>query len=370
MVNPSSEKVHLPSPKIIQRGVQWFLLFTVIGVTAALWWKSSANLDVIILNLDKSYLLLLIPLVAIDYLLGGFRYRLFFDGKVLPKISLWDNMRANWANIFMGAVTPFQTGGGPAQLYILWRCGAKISESTLVAIINLAATLVFFQVASIAALLILPADLFGHNLIYAIKIAFAVVGALTGGLLLVMLFPRLGMEVIGGLFRLIPSRFGKLHALGQKISSVLKTGSENFGAAFRQILRHKKKALLATVIATLVLFFNKYLMGYVIALALQQTAPFQTFIGLQILHFFLIYFAPTPGASGIAEVSSVWLMEKVMSSEVLIIYAVAWRFFSTYLGAMIGGVVLLFETRALARPTLAPAAPEDVSDKSKYSVKP
>ncbi len=362
MANPSSEKVYLPSSKAIQKGVQWFLFFTVTGVIVALWWKSSANLGIIIRNLDKSYLLLLIPLLAIDYLLGGLRMRLFFDGKVLPKISLWDNMRGNWANIFMGAVTPFQTGGGPAQLYILWRCGAKISESTLITIINFAATLIFFQVASIVALLILPADIFGHNLIYAIKIAFAMVGTLTGGLLLIMLFPQVGMAVIEGLVWLIPSRFTKAHALGQRMLNVLKTGSEHFGAAFRQILRHKKKALLATVIATLALFFNKYLMGYVIALALQQDAPFQTFIGLQILHFFLIYFAPTPGASGIAEVSSVWLMEKVMSSEVLIIYAVAWRFFSTHLGAIIGGVVLLFETRALAKPTLAPAAQEHIAD--------
>lgn len=362
MANPSSEKVYLPSPKIIHRGVQWFLLFTVMGVIGALLWKSSANLGVILGNLDQSYLLLLIPLAAVDYLLGGLRYRLFFDGAVLPQISLWNNMRANWANIFMGVVTPFQTGGGPAQLYVLWRCGAKISQSTLVALINLAATLVFFQVASLTALLLLPAHLFGHHLIYAIKIAFVVVGSITGGLLLVMLFPHTAMAATDALFRLIPSRFGKLHTLGRRISSVLKTGSENFGAAFRQILRHKKKALLATVIATLGLFFNKYLMGYVIALALQQQAPFHTFIGLQILHFFLIYFAPTPGASGVAEVSSVWLMEKVMSSEVLIIYAVAWRFFSTYLGAIIGGVVLLLETRALAKPTLASAAQKQIAD--------
>jgi uncharacterized protein (TIRG00374 family) len=103
------------------------------------------------------------------------------------------------------------------------------------------------------------------------------------------------------------------------------------------------------VFATLTLFFNKYLIGYVIVLALQQNVDFAIFIGLQIIHFFLIYFAPTPGASGIAEVSSVWLMERVMSAEILIIYAVAWRFFTTHLGALIGSFVILLETRSLTK---------------------
>jgi uncharacterized membrane protein YbhN (UPF0104 family) len=176
MADPSSNKLKLPSVKTINRGIQWFILFTVAGVSLSLWWKSSAKLGVVLEHLDTSYLYLLSPLVALDYILGGFRHRLFFDGKVLPKISMWDNMRANWANIFMGAVTPFQTGGGPAQFYILWRCGAKISESVLVVTINFAATLIFFLVASVAALLVLPADIFATSVVYVIKIAFAVVG--------------------------------------------------------------------------------------------------------------------------------------------------------------------------------------------------
>jgi len=351
---PGTEKLKLPPVKAINRGIQLFVVFTVVGVVLSVWWKSSANLSVVLKHIDTSYLYLLIPLVALDYILGGFRYRLFFDGKVLPKISMWDNMRANWANIFMGAVTPFQTGGGPAQFYILWRCGAKVSESVLVSAINFAATMNFFLVSSVVALIVLPASIFATNIVYVIKIAFGVVGFITLVVILILSFPRSGAAIIKSIFRVVPARFKRASALRDRLVNTLTEGAENFGDSFKQILRRKKLSLVIVVFATLALFFNKYLIGYVIALALGQNPNFGIFIGLQILHFFIVYFAPTPGASGIAEVSSVWLMEKVMSTDILIIYAVAWRFFTTHLGALIGGFVVLLDTRLLVKKSVQP----------------
>lgn len=352
--NPETEKAKLPPVKVINRGIQLFVLFTVVGVVLSVWWKSSANLGMVLKHIDTSYLYLLIPLVAMDYILGGFRYRLFFDGKVLPKISIWDNMRANWANIFMGAVTPFQTGGGPAQFYVLWRCGAKVSESVLVSAINFAATMNFFLVSSVVALIVLPASIFATKIVYVIKIAFGVVGFITLNVILVLSFPRSGAAIIKSIFKVVPARFKRISALRDRLVNTLAEGAENFGDSFKQILQRKKLSLVIVVFATLALFFNKYLIGYVIALALEQNPDFGIFIGLQILHFFIVYFAPTPGASGIAEVSSVWLMEKVMSTDILIIYAVAWRFFTTHLGALIGGFVVLLDTRTLVKKAVQP----------------
>lgn len=353
--NSETEKAKLPPFKAISRGIQLFILFTVGGVILSVWWKSSANLGVVLKHLDTSYLYLLIPLVALDYIIGGFRYRLFFDGKVLPKISMWDNMRANWANIFMGAVTPFQTGGGPAQFYILWRCGAKVSESVLVSAINFTATLNFFLVSSVVALIVLPASIFATNIVYVIKIAFGVVGFIALVVILVLSFPHSGAALIKSIFKVVPARFKRASALRDRLVNTLSAGADNFGDSFKQILRRKRPSLVIVVFATLALFFNKYLIGYVIALALGEDPNFWVFIGLQILHFFIVYFAPTPGASGIAEVSSVWLMEKVMSTELLIIYAVAWRFFTTHLGALIGGFVVLLDARAIVKKTVEAA---------------
>ena len=84
-------------------------------------------------------------------------------------------------------------------------------------------------------------------------------------------------------------------------------------------------------------------MGYVVARTLGQNVPLGLFIGVQIIQLFLIYSAPTPGASGVAELSCVWLLGTMMPTEALLLYVVLWRFTTTVLGAIIGGAVLLHE---------------------------
>jgi uncharacterized protein (TIRG00374 family) len=370
MAERSAESTLLPSTKVVVRGIQGFILFSLVGTILGMWWKRPAGLEELLRLLDWGFVAILLPLIALDYFLGGLRYRLFFDGKVLPFVSLWDCMRSNWANIFMGAATPFQTGGGPAQLYILWRCGATVADGVLASLVNFSATLIFFLIASFASALLLPADLFGENFGPILKTGFLVIGGMTGLVLLVLLFPKLGLRMIEKFLNLLPMRGAKFPALRERLLNKLAAETQRFGDGFRKILQQKKLALALTVVATLALFFNKYLMGYVIARALGQHVPFGIFIGLQIIQLFLIYYAPTPGASGVAELSSVWLMGKLMPESLLLIYAVLWRFATTIFGAVIGGMVLVLDVRRWAQkdtavqsatsvPVLAPAT-EDV----------
>ncbi len=99
------------------------------------------------------------------------------------------------------------------------------------------------------------------------------------------------------------------------------------------------------VVATIILFFNKYIIGFVVAISLSPGIEFDVFIGLQIIQYFIIYFAPTPGASGLAEMSSTWLMQTIMSAQMLVFFAIIYRFLTTMLGAIIGGGILLLDLR-------------------------
>jgi len=346
---PPAESELLPSSKVLMRGIQGFIIFSLLGTLLGIWWKRPAGLEEFLGRMEWRFLFILLPLVGLDYLVGGLRYRLYFDGKVLPHVSLWNCMRSNWANMFMGAATPFQTGGGPAQLYILWRCGATVADGILSSLINFTATLVFFLIASVAALLLLPPNLFGENFAPLLKTGFIVVGGVAGLMLLVLLLPQAAMQMIKKIFVLLPLRGEKFLQMRRRLLGKLEIETQRFGTGFQKILREKKWALGATVLATLILFFNKYVMGYVIARLLGQKVPFEIFLGLQIVQLLVIYFAPTPGASGVAELSSVWLMEKLMPESLLLIYAVLWRLATTILGAAIGSAVLLLDVRHWAQ---------------------
>lgn len=354
------------------RGIQGFILFSVTGTLLGMWWKRPAGFEDFLPQIDWRFAALLIPLIGLDFLVGGLRYRLYFDGRVLPDVSLWNCMRSNWANMFMGAATPFQTGGGPAQLYILWRCGATVADGALSSLVNFGATLIFFLLASVAALFLLPANLFGENFAPIFKTGFVAVAGVAGLVLFVLLYPHLGMRLIKFLFNLLPVRREKFLRLRDRLLNVLETEAQRFGDGFQKILRLKKWALAVTVLFTLTLFFNKYLMGYVIARALGQHVPFGIFLGLQIVQLLVIYFAPTPGASGVAELSSVWLMGKLLPESLLMIYAVLWRLATTIIGAVIGGLVLLWDVRHWAQqaeintavtpmPVLAEAADANIA---------
>ena len=358
MADHSVEIPSLPSSKSIGRGIKAFILFSIAGILWGLWWRSPANFDAIWHNLHWKFVALLAPLVCLDYLLGGLRYRLFFDGKILPHVSLWDCMRSNWANIFMGAATPFQSGGGLAQLYVLWRCGARISDGLLISLVNFIATLFFFLISTTVALFLSRAELFGKNFAPIMQAGFIIIGCVFGFAIVVLAFPHIGLLMVKQLFRLIPIRNLKFVAFRDKTLSTLEAEIDHFQNGLRQVLRYKKGALFTTILATLSLYSNKYVMGYAIALALGLDVPFDSFLYLQIIQLFLIYYAPTPGAAGIAEVSSLWLMEKVMPRSVLLLYAVSWRLVTTICGAVIGGVVLSLDTRNGAQRSRKPYSRE------------
>jgi glycosyltransferase 2 family protein len=343
----ADERPALPPSRVLVRGVQGFIAISILAIVLGIYWKGRPHLAAT--QIRWEWALLLLPLIALDYILGGYRYSLFFDGKILPRISLWNCMRSNWGNIFMGAATPFQTGGGPAQLYLLWRSGARLSDGILISMVTFAATLTFFLVSAVGAILLLPHDALGAATGPYIRAGFATVGGIAALVLLVLIFPRVGLLLIKVALRLVPGHGPRVTAWRERHAAQAADGLTHFHDAMARILRFKGWSLPVVVAATLVLFFNKYLMGYAIARTLGQHVPFGTFLGLQIIQLFLIYFAPTPGASGVAELSSVWLMKSVMSESVLIVYSILWRFATTVLGAIIGGFVLLLDVRGGGR---------------------
>jgi uncharacterized protein (TIRG00374 family) len=344
---PEASGIRLPSIRALTRGIQLFVLLSVAAIVVGFWWKAPASARLLIRQLDWRYVALLPPLVFVDYLLGGLRYRALFDGRILTRVSLWHNMRANWANIFLGAATPFQTGGGPAQLYILWRCGARVSEGMLASLINFGGTLVFFLASSVTAILLLPSGLFPAGVTGLIRGGFGVLVLVILMVLAAMAFPHAALAVVRWVYDRLLAR-SRLARSRDHVIAGLEGGIVHFRDALRHTLRRGKGALLAIVALTLVLFFNKYTIGYVIVRALGQTVPYDVFLGLQCIQLGLIYFAPTPGASGVAEMSSIWLMTTVLPNELLVVYTVLWRFLTTVLGAIIGGGVLLLDMRRLA----------------------
>jgi len=75
-------------------------------------------------------------------------------------------------------------------------------------------------------------------------------------------------------------------------------------------------------------------MGYQVA--------FSKVLTLQVLVVFIMYFAPTPGAAGIAEGGYSLLFARFVDQSDLFPLLFYWRFFSKYVGIFIGIFVFFY----------------------------
>jgi uncharacterized protein (TIRG00374 family) len=84
---------------------------------------------------------------------------------------------------------------------------------------------------------------------------------------------------------------------------------------------------------------NKLLAGYVALCALGIETNFVDVLLLQTFITFLLYFAPTPGGSGIAELISAAVMSIYVPRALTPLYTVLWRLVLSYYTIGFGAVV-------------------------------
>ena len=80
----------------------------------------------------------------------------------------------------------------------------------------------------------------------------------------------------------------------------------------------------------------------VLPAGLNMHAPMLRVFLMQFVIFFITYFSPTPGASGVAELSTYWIIASAAGQQNLLgVYTVIWRFFTSFLGVGVGALVVL-----------------------------
>ena len=90
---------------------------------------------------------------------------------------------------------------------------------------------------------------------------------------------------------------------------------------------------------------NKLLAGYVTMRVLGIPADFTDILLLQTLISFLLYFAPTPGGSGLAELTSAAVMSLYVPRELTPSYTLIWRFINSYATVIVGALIFWYWLR-------------------------
>ena len=327
--------------KHILKGFRLFVLLSLLGFATIFFFTTTGESLKALQSFKAEFFLLALLLVLVDFSLGGLRIYVFFTKQILKKVSLFDCIKANLANIFVAAVTPSNTGGGPAQLFILNRRGVPLSGAVSVSLINFFSSMFFFFLTFMAVFFFTDGGIFPKGLAYLIRYSFLVFSAVS----LLGVFLLIKPESLSFPFKIF-SWIAKM--IWKKDKEKQKRVSENFKDQVVQLrfylhhfFRKERLILFVSFLLTIMIYFNKYLIAYVILKGLGLEVNFMQVMYLQIIQFFILYFSPTPGASGIAEVSSVSLMSTIIPTGYLPVFAILWRFFVTYVGVTCGGWIML-----------------------------
>lgn len=336
---PTLQKVF--NQKTIRKGVIYFIILSLLSMTGVFLYFNTGESYKVLQYLDVRFLLLALFLSGMDMWLGGYRYHIFCK-QAKPDISWKVSFNSNLANIFMGAVTPSQTGGGPAQIYILYRGGIKMIDSITMSFINWISTLVFFPISGAIALYIIRDRFPEGALMYLAQYGFFSFLSFSV-LIFVALFKP---HWVGMLIRGIAAVLQKIN---QGWSERLSSWSEKamgLLAEYRQscqkLLYDKPILFVYSFLLTIVLYFNKWLLAYFLVLGLGIIGDFWSIIAIQAVLDFLLYFAPSPGGSGFAEFGISTLMSGLIQSGVLLsAFTMLNRTFLKFIPAFLGAFVVL-----------------------------
>jgi glycosyltransferase 2 family protein len=322
------------TPALLRRGLQVFLLISLAGFAVTfLYGKDPAQSLAAIGHLKWPWLLVGIVLASMDWIGGGLRLwvvtRVVHPNPPLKGMILAGGMSA-WASY----LTPLQSGAGPMMIYTARRYGVPVAVAMTSTLMTFIATVLFFALAGPFAILLGAGRALGSkDAILGLSLYDLFIGSLgvfvgLAALLIgVMVFPR----PISALVHRLAGWAGRKHERVAARLEGLRAGIDQAHASLVQF--NTPKGWLALLWATLLSgpsHANKLLAGYVAMRTLGIQAHFVDILLLQTLITFLLYFAPTPGASGIAEVLAALIMASYVPKPLTPLYTFLWRLILSY----------------------------------------
>lgn len=333
------------TPRLLRRGLELFAAISLLGLTLLLVYSRNVGAFFeALLHLQWGWMLGALLLASSDWIGGGLR--LWIAARhLLPRPSLKGMILAAGFNSWAAYLTPSQTGGGPFMIWVMRRHGVPIPYGTICAFVTFVATVAFFGIAGPVAIALGAGRSLEAHGIPLVGISFfdlfrASLGMfiLIGGVMLaVIVFPN----TIRRLIHAVAVRLGRWKpALAHHVDGWRAAVDEMHDAVVKFFQSWRGwLALGGIVLFTGVAFANKLLAGYFVLRALGIPAHFVDVLLVQTLVFFLLYFAPTPGGSGIAEILSAALMSIYVPDPLLASYTVLWRLSTSYLTVGIGSVI-------------------------------
>jgi len=338
------------TPRLLRRGLELFALISLAGVGTSLLLYGN-NLDAFaraLLGLHWQWLLVGLGLASLDWFGGG--TRLWVVARhVHPGVRWWDMVLAGGMSAWGAYLTPFQTGAGPMMMWTMRRGGVRLPEAMTSTFMTFVATVAFFAIAGPLAIYFGAGhSLAAHQVVLGIsyydlfRTSLTIFGVLGVLMIVAMVFPlwlRNGVHWLAN----------RLEHRSRRVAARIELLRDGIDRAHECIVAFGSPkgwlALFWAVILSGPSHANKLLAGYVALRALGIPANFVDILLLQTFITFLLYFAPTPGASGLAELLSSVVMSIYVPRSLVASYTLLWRFINSYATVAVGSLLFWYWLR-------------------------
>ena len=342
------------TPRLLRRGLELFALISLCGVALLVGYyliRFGDRADVFLApfaHLHWGWMALGLVLASMDWVGGGLRLWVC-TRYVHPGVRLRDMILAGGFGAWGAYLTPFQTGSAPMTMWVMKRAGVPVPEALSSIFVTFIATVAFFAIAGpLAVFFGAGKSLAQHGLVLGITLydlfktsltIFGIIGLL---MLTAVVFPGMVKRLI----ERFAARIARRSPRAAERMAKLNSGVDRAHACM--VAFGSPKGLLTLLLAVIISapsHANKLLAGYVTLRVLGIPADFTDILLLQTLISFLLYFAPTPGGSGLAELTSAAVMSLYVPREITPSYTLIWRFINSYATVIVGSLIFWYWLR-------------------------
>ncbi|MEO0292903.1 MAG: flippase-like domain-containing protein [candidate division WOR-3 bacterium] len=329
----------------VRKGLKLFVILLVFTMLALLFFsdpepgkKFSLNiikkLSYAFKKIDPFFLLFSLLCWVIHVLLDSCRISLLCQGVSDKWCDLKTSIEIILTGAFLAAVTPFQTGGFPVQLYLLKKAKISYGKGSLIILLRA----IFYSIMMLVLFPFLFPILIKETEIKSINILSKYSIIVYSIIILIITFILIKPEIIKRLvYRLIKKKRKK----GTKLIFKLFKEIEEMKEGFWFFVKKKKWHSIGSFFLTFITYIPYFFIASLLLKGIGIEESFFKIAFLQLVVIFFSFFSPTPGATGVTEGVFAVLFLGIIGRNLLGVFTILWRFFTFYLSALIGGILVL-----------------------------
>lgn len=293
--------------------------------------------------------------IKLSWIIGGILSMglyCFMDGlilnyatKVISGIKdFFNSMKVAIIGQYYNAVTPFASGGQPAQIYYMGKYGIPGGSASSILLIKFLIFQVVLSLYCIVAFIFKGLSIYSRApLVFWLSVLGFVINAGSAVGLVALSFNKgivkklvFGLLAFAHKIRLVKDL--------EKAKNTLLGHVDDFHRGFK-IIRNNMKALLIMGVMTAIQFAGFFSVTYFVYRSFGLSDErWVSIIFMQSLLYLAVSFVPTPGSSGASEAGFMFFFQLLFPKELIFMCMLLWRLITYYFNIAVGGLIILVDS--------------------------